>query len=1165
MERQEYSGGRFDMGEGFDAIVVGSGYGGSVAACRMSMAGIKVCVLEKGKRWEAHDFPTDSLKIMSAVRMENRNLGISFGHKDALFQVYEQNNCLAVVACGLGGGSLVNAGVMLPTPFRARRDPKWPKEWERDWDICEAFAAAMLRIQSVPVKFPMGKVMERIVDGEMDESSIKLSVNFDLEDLPTHLGQSRQMNSCLACGNCLSGCPYNAKNSTDKNYLLSAIQAGCIVKTNCQVQYVVKNPYDISHEGRTGRKRGRWLVYLNEIDYISSDFVILSAGVLGTTEILLQSQLRGLKLSESLGSGFSCNGNTVAYLAGSRAPLSAYGLDRKKISRKPFQERPGPSISSSYTSSRGFTIQSAVLPASYPYLLFKGITTNGWPAGYWFFHGIIDKLKHIMEFESSQAMVFNAMGYDQSDGKISLEKSSGKFCFSPPHDPLLPRKIEAFQKLTKKLGGILFISKYRSTSVHLLGGCSASSDSSRGVCSHTGQVFDPDTPAAVHQGLYVCDASLIPCSVGINPSLTIATAAEHVSRYLVQDILEYKSRRGIKLEVEPVEKHKIMITDETSETKQQSTVVFKETMSGYVEGMPCVAYLKIRMNIPDRSHPSLRGKVGGYIVFRAIEEDKIHVIDGEINLCDVDHKTPYTQYMHYSLLLVASSGSRYILEGKKILNPFLFGLYAWRETTTLHVMFKKIDANNSRDSTVHMKGILKISIIELLKTFLSLAGKGREMFLRVFLRTLVRTYILQIPRGNPDFALPDVNHKPYPSSTLHEIETEDGCIISYRQWKSIQNSRSPKEGESYPVLLLNGYATESYWLPTEPDDLIRTLLEEGLEVWLLQSRLHPRNPSSNFTIEDIGRFDIPAVIRRMLDLHEQSIKVHVVAHCVGGLAIHMALMGGHLSANKIASLSCTNSSMFFKLNLLSTVKSYLPLIPISMAILGKDNIIPLLETSKESMRHQIVKFIARLVPRYERCTCKECEVFSGMFGNVFWHQNISPTVHDWLNKQSSTRLPFSPFLHLRKIFKSGYIVDSKGNNSFLIHPERMQLSTLYISGGRSLLVTPETSFLANNYMKLHQPGFKHERVVVEGFGHSDLLIGEEAPKKVFPHILSHIKLAEQGGDSLMRCKGKNCDKEALNWASDPYEYERSESWFTPSVFVFLFILLILMYVALSIC
>lgn len=88
---------------------------------------------------------------------------------------------------------------------------------------------------------------------------------------------------------------------------------------------------------------------------------------------------------------------------------------------------------------------------------------------------------------------------------------------------------------------------------------------------------------------------------------------------------------------------------------------------------------------------------------------------------------------------------------------------------------------------------------------------------------------------------------------------EDGFTISCRQWKCTHNS-SKLEGpkQLYPVLLLNGYSSDSYWLPTEPNDLVRTLLEEGHEIWLLQPRLHPQNPSNNFTIEDIGRFDVPA-------------------------------------------------------------------------------------------------------------------------------------------------------------------------------------------------------------------------------------------------------------------------------------------------------------------
>ncbi|XP_039066170.1 uncharacterized protein LOC120211760 [Hibiscus syriacus] len=252
--------------------------------------------------------------------------------------------------------------------------------------------------------------------------------------LPKH----QNLDTCIACVNCLAGCPYNAKNSTDKNYLESATQAGCTIRTERGVQFVIKNPFEVGRDDDIGGRR--WFVYFNKIDYIKDDFVILSAGVFGTTAILFKSRIRGLKLSEALGSGFSCNGNNVAYLAGSSGPLNAYGLDRKQLSNIPIRARPGPSIYSYYSSSLGFTIQSAVLPTAYPYILFKGITTFGWPTGYWFFHGVIDKLKHFIGSKSSQAMVLNEMGHDKSNGKITFNQEIDKIRFNPPHDPLLPRK-----------------------------------------------------------------------------------------------------------------------------------------------------------------------------------------------------------------------------------------------------------------------------------------------------------------------------------------------------------------------------------------------------------------------------------------------------------------------------------------------------------------------------------------------------------------------------------------------------------------------------------------------------------------------------------------------------------------------------------------------------
>ncbi|KAH6826457.1 hypothetical protein C2S53_014311 [Perilla frutescens var. hirtella] len=1166
----------FDSGGdgGYDAVVVGSGYGGSVAACRMSMAGFKVCLLEKGRRWEASDFPTDTFKILSAVRMENSNLGVNIGPKDALFQLHIQDDALAATACGLGGGSLVNAGVMISTTARARRDPRWPKSWEKDWDRCEASASEMLRVQSIPLKFQNSKIMEGVIGEEYDEgmdihNPIKLSMNIEIEQV-SDSRWSQQTRSCLACGNCLSGCPYNAKNSTDKTYLVSAVQAGCTIRTECEVHYVVRNEDDNCKEGRMKRSsQRRWLVFINEFDYIATDIVVVSAGVFGTAKILFQSQLRGLTVSDKLGSGLSCNGNNVAYLAGSSAPLNAKGLHKTEISNIPFHERPGPSISSSHTSSLGFTIQSAVVATAYPSFLFKGIMTYGRQSGYLLLYGlIIDRLKYVLGLKCGQEMVLNAMGHDDSSGKLMFEKETNRVLFQPPHDQLMPRKIEAFQKLAKKLGGVLFMSRYRSTSVHLLGGCVASPDVSSGVCNPEGQVFDATSATGVHSGLYICDASIIPCSVGINPCLTVAAAAEHVSRHVIQDAIRYVGNFKNKSS----DNRRGSIDDAKMKGSCGSDVMTKETMRGQVGGMPCTAYLKLKFNnspvvtvktdnATGKSHPLLRGKVGGYVECRALEIDKMHVIQGEVDLCKTDDRTPYTQYMHYHLLLAASSGSRYVLEGRKIMNPYLVALYTWRESTTLNVTLRKITDNLLQgEHNMNLKGKLHISPLELLKSVSVLQGGSRSKFVCLLMQSLVRTYILQLPRRSLiDFTPKELAQEPYPESTVHEIKTEDNFTISCQYWKCSYSARELEhEKKPYPVLLINGYATESYCLPSEQNDLVRTLLKDGHDIWLLHGREHWSNSSNHFSVEDIGKLDIPGAIRKIIEFYGTNIKVHVVAHCVGGVSIHISLMGGHISAKNIASLSCTNSSMFFKLTTSSSLKMWLPLLPISMAIMGEDKTLPMHQGLASSYRQRLLKTVARLMPRSERCTCDECEVFSGIFGNTFWHENISQTMHHWMNKQNLPRLPMAAFPHLRKICNAGFIVDCKGNNCYLIHPERMALPTLYVSGGRTILVTPETSFLANKYMKLHQPGYRHERVVVDGFGHSDILIGEESSEKVFPHIQKHIELAEEER-SLLTATPRHYSymQEALEWSYDPYEdVGRYGNWISPLIISLLLLVLL---------
>lgn len=111
------------------------------------------------------------------------------------------------------------------------------------------------------------------------------------------------------------------------------------------------------------------------------------------------------------------------------------------------------------------------------------------------------------------------------------------------------------------------------------------------------------------------------------------------------------------------------------------------------------------------------------------------------------------------------------------MNPYLFPVYAWREMTTLHVTFAKVAERNSKEEKTILKGELNISMTELLKSTISLKGNNRGRFICLLLGSLLRTYFLQIPRGNHQDYLSVYHMKTYPSGTLHEIKT--GSLSSF--------------------------------------------------------------------------------------------------------------------------------------------------------------------------------------------------------------------------------------------------------------------------------------------------------------------------------------------------------------------------------------------------
>ncbi|KAI5062479.1 hypothetical protein GOP47_0023018 [Adiantum capillus-veneris] len=176
-----------------------------------------------------------------------------------------------------------------------------------------------------------------------------------------------------------------------------------------------------------------------------------------------------------------------------------------------------------------------------------------------------------------------------------------------------------------------------------------------------------------------------------------------------------------------------------------------------------------------------------------------------------------------------------------------------------------------------------------------------------------------------------------------------------------------------------------------------------------------------------------------------------------------------------------------------------------MAIARDNRLLSMGHSNVDGWRHTLLRKVAQLLPRVERCNREDCEVFSGIFGNILWHENLTPRMHEWMNNEITTKLSLGALRHLHLVCLAGRIVDANGNDTYLQHPERLALPTTYISGGREILVMLDTSSMAHSFMQFHHPSFSHSRIVVPKYGHNDLLIGEHSGRDVFPHILDHLE------------------------------------------------------------
>ncbi|MGA3251060.1 MAG: GMC family oxidoreductase N-terminal domain-containing protein, partial [Paraburkholderia sp.] len=317
----------------YEIVIVGSGYGGAIAASRMARAGRNVCLLERGREFMAGEFPATPIEGASQVQY---NTGLAqIGSPLALLEVHVNPDVNAVVGCGLGGTSLINANVSLRPDPRLWHDPRWPAAVRADESGLAAGyarAEAMLQPWPVPADFPSLPKLNALAQSAqvlgMQDRFSRPPITVTFADGKNAAGVDQKR--CVGCGDCNSGCNYEAKNSTHMNYLPDAVAHGAQIFTGAAVHSVVRDT-------ATQQWRVRYqLVGLGRESYdapdlaVSADIVILSAGTLGSTAILLRSRDAGLPVSAQLGQHFTGNGDVLAFAYNTEVPINGIGWGAHK-------------------------------------------------------------------------------------------------------------------------------------------------------------------------------------------------------------------------------------------------------------------------------------------------------------------------------------------------------------------------------------------------------------------------------------------------------------------------------------------------------------------------------------------------------------------------------------------------------------------------------------------------------------------------------------------------------------------------------------------------------------------------------------------------------------------------------------------------------------------
>lgn len=512
----------------YDVLIVGSGFGGSVSALRLVEKGYKVGVLEAGRRFADEDFAKNSWRLRKFLFAPKLGL-------QGIQRMHFLRDVIVLAGAGVGGGSLVYANTLYVPPAEFFNDKQWAHitDWHAELAPYYEQATRMLGVTQNPTMTPADVAMKEVADEMGVGDTFKLTpvgvffgapAGQKVAD-PFFGGAGPERTGCIECGECMTGCRHNAKNTLVKNYLALAEKAGAEVMPLTTVRGIRTDGKGWSVDVETS---GSWLGKGRRT--LTADHVIMAAGTYNTQKLLHRMKDTGHlpRLSPTLGRLSRTNSESLIG-AVAHNPPSKGGSD--------FTE--GVAITSSFfpephthiepvrygkgSNAMGLlgTVLTDVEPgvprwktwakqlAADPIAAAKSMSVKGWSER--------TVIALVMQTLDNSVTVSGAKGLL---GRWKMTSRPGEGDSVPPWIPAANRAVRILaEKINGTPMGNMGDIVGSSMTAHFVGGCVIGDSPEHGV-------VDPYHRAYGYNGLHIVDGSAITANLGVNPSLTITAQAE---------------------------------------------------------------------------------------------------------------------------------------------------------------------------------------------------------------------------------------------------------------------------------------------------------------------------------------------------------------------------------------------------------------------------------------------------------------------------------------------------------------------------------------------------------------------------------------------------------------------------------------------------------------